>query len=110
MAAAYLQEKGFRIIARNFQAGQNEIDLICIDREDLVIVEVKSIRRPGYGQPEARISLRKQKSIIRASYIFLSRHKKFSTKNVRFDVVCINLSTYPAGVRHYQGAFWQQRF
>ena len=110
MAATYLEEKGYEIIERNFQAGQNEIDLICTDGHDLVIVEVKSARMPGYGQPEARISVFKQKSIIKATYIFLTRHKAYAGKNLRFDVVCVNLRTYPAGVAHYKAAFWQKRF
>jgi putative endonuclease len=110
MAATYLQEKGYEIIERNFQAGQNEIDLICLDGNDLVIVEVKSVRTPGYGKAEARVSLFKQRSVIKATYIYLNRHRKFTGKGVRFDVVCINLRTYPADVAHYKGAFWQQRF
>jgi putative endonuclease len=110
MAAAFLLANGYRIVDRNFQAGKLEIDMICLDENDLVIVEVKSARGPGYGRPEARISRFKQQSIIKATYLFLNKNPKFQGKNVRFDVVCINLKTYPADISHYKGAFWEQRF
>jgi putative endonuclease len=110
MAAAFLQKNGYRIVDRNFQAGKFEIDLICLDGNDLVIVEVKSVRGPGYGRPEARISRFKQRSIIKATYLFLNKNPKFKGKNVRFDVVCINLKVYPADINHYKSAFWEQRF
>jgi len=110
MAVTYLKEKGCRIVLRNFRSGKLEIDLICLDKDDLVFVEVKSARGTGYGGPEARISLIKQRSIIRAAYLFLDINPEFRGRNVRFDVICINLKSYPAGISHYKGAFWEQRF
>jgi len=110
MAVAYLQKQGYQIICQNFKAGKHEIDLICTDDEDLVIIEVKSARMPGYGQAELRVSPLQQRSIIKATYIYLNKNKKFRGKNVRFDVICINLNTYPAQIAHYKAAFWEQRF
>ncbi len=109
MAVAFLQSKGFKIIKRNFEAGQNEIDIITSDNVDLVFVEVKSIRSPSYGSAEFRIPLKKQRSIIKAAYAYLNTYKIPSDMGVRFDVICVNLENYPAGVAHYKGAFWQER-
>ena len=109
MAVAYLQEKGFKIIQRNFRAGQNELDIIATDKLDLVIVEVKSIRNSDYGSAEYRIPVKKQRSIRNATYAYLDNHRKFADLGVRFDVICVNLEKYPADVVHYRGAFWQER-
>jgi putative endonuclease len=109
MAVAFLQNKGYEIIKRNFYAGQNELDIIATDKFDLVIVEVKSIRNPDYGSAEFRIPLKKQRSIIKATYAYLEKHREFADLGVRFDVICVNLEKYPAGVVHYKGAFWQGR-
>ena len=109
MAAVFLQDKGFEIIQRNFRAGQNELDIIATDKFDLVIVEVKSLRNPDYGSAEFRIPVKKQRSIIKATYAFLEKHREFADMGVRFDVICVNLEKYPADVVHYKEAFWQAR-
>ncbi|MFT6204136.1 MAG: putative endonuclease, partial [Spirosomataceae bacterium] len=41
MATAFLQNKGFKVLERNFRAGQSEIDIIGMDKECLVFVEVR---------------------------------------------------------------------
>ena len=105
-AAEYLQKKGMTIIARNFHFGHHELDIIGVDKHTLVVVEVKSVRVRDFGSGEARISKGKQRSIIKATYAFLGRYKKYSGMDVRFDVVCVNFDVYPADIRHYEGAFW----
>ncbi len=106
-AVEYLRKKGYEIITRIYQHGHNELDIICRDTNDLVIVEVKSVRVPNFGSGESRISKSKQRSIIKATYAYLDRHKNFKDTGVRFDVICINFNQFPAGIAHYKGAFWQ---
>ncbi|TFH00734.1 MAG: YraN family protein [Calditrichales bacterium] len=107
MAGEFLEEKGYDIIEKNFRFGHHEIDIVCRDKKDLVIVEVKTVRVPEFGDGESRISKGKQRSVIRAAYAYLDRHRQFAEMGVRFDVVCINISQYPAKIIHYPGAFWQ---
>ena len=38
LAAAYLQEKGLRILLRNFRCRDGEVDLICLDKKTVVFV------------------------------------------------------------------------
>ena len=107
MAAEYLQKKGYKIIERNFQHNNYELDIICLDKNELVIVEVKTVRVPEFGSGEARISKRKQGSIFKGSYAFLDRRPRFAGRDVRFDVVCIKLDSYPPKINHHKAAFWQ---
>ena len=41
VAAAYLRDKGYTILDRNFRDRSGEIDIIALCREALVFVEVK---------------------------------------------------------------------
>ena len=107
MAAEYLQQKGYQVIERNFQHNQYELDIICLDKKELVIVEVKSIRSKKFGSAEGRLSRKKQLSIFKCSYAFLDRRKRFAGFDVRFDVVCVDLTKYPAQINHYKEAFWE---
>jgi putative endonuclease len=107
MAVEYLQKKGYKIIERNFQHNQYELDIICQDKKELVIVEVKSVRVPEFGSGEARISRKKQAAIFKASYAYLDRRSRFAGMDVRFDVICVKLNCYPAQINHHKGAFWE---
>jgi len=108
LAVNYLQQKGYQIFKRNFRLRRAEIDIIAIDRQDLVIIEVKSIRTDRFGPGENRITSRKKTKLIIAAYGFLDLFPAFTGKNLRFDVIIVDFSRYPAGIEHYQGAFWQQ--
>jgi putative endonuclease len=107
MAAEYLQKNGYKIIERNFQFNQYELDIICLDHHELVIVEVKTVRVPEFGSGEARISRRKQNAIVKAGYAYLDRRPKFNGLDVRFDVICIKLNSYPPEINHHKAAFWE---
>ena len=41
-AARLLRKKGYKILERNFEASQGEIDIIAKDNKELVFVEVKT--------------------------------------------------------------------
>jgi putative endonuclease len=108
IAVKYLTRKGYRIISRNYRAGRGEIDIICSDDGDLVIIEVKSLGQSGYGSAEERVSLKKQREIIRAAYAYLQYHPLQSGQGVRFDVIIVDFTQYPLGITHYKEAFWQR--
>jgi putative endonuclease len=107
LAEVYLRQRGYKILRRNYRFGKGELDLICQFDDDLVIVEVKSIRSSDWGSGEERISRRKQSMIIRTTYAFLAQNKQLNGLGVRFDVVVINFKSFPAQITHYCGAFWQ---
>lgn len=108
LAVKHLQQKGYKIVERNYRFGKGEIDIICeLDRE-LIIVEVKSVRIKGFGTGEERITHKKQKMIIDTTYAFLDQNTNYQNYGVRFDVVVVNFFRYPAEILHYQGAFWQE--
>jgi putative endonuclease len=107
IAEKFLVAKGYAVITKNFRANRGEIDIICLKKDELVIVEVKSIRCPGFGSGEERISLKKRKKIIRTTYQFLGQHLDYGSMGIRFDLVVVDFSSYPAQIRHYEGAFWE---
>ncbi len=89
LAAGFLQEKGYRILERNYRDRYGEIDLIARDGACLVFVEVKYRRNSASGFPEEAVDARKQERIRHAaSYYLYSRHYPEDTP-CRFDVVAI---------------------
>ena len=89
MAAAYLIEHGYKIIARNFSDRRGEIDIIARDGEYLVFVEVKYRRDEKQGNPAEAVDLRKQQHIRHAAEYYLYKNRVSDAMPCRFDVVAI---------------------
>jgi putative endonuclease len=72
-AAAYVQRLGWRIVARNWRPRAREIrgelDLVAVDRDALVVCEVKTRSARGAGDPAAAVTtdkLRRLRALARA--------------------------------------------
>ena len=105
-AAAYLKNKGHVILKRNYRVGRTELDIVSLDGETLVVSEVKSYFTPPPEGAEFRVDQRKQRNIIRGTNGFLQQHPQYEQAAVRFDVLVVDFSRYPARVIHHEEAFW----
>ncbi len=88
-AEAFLEERGLRILCRNFRNRYGEIDIVARDGETTVFVEVKYRRDAGKGTPQEAVDYRKQRKICRVSDYYRMMHKMGDFSPVRFDVVAI---------------------
>lgn len=106
LAAEFLIQKGYSILELNFRNRLGEIDIICLKENILVIVEVKGRYNLNYGYPQESVNYKKQNSIIKTAYCYIS-YKKFFNINVRFDVIEILLNTNNSlyKINHIKDAF-----
>jgi putative endonuclease len=99
LAAEYLRERGLVVLARNVRCRAGEIDLVCLDHDEvLAIVEVRQRGRVDFGGALGSVTWRKQRKIIRAAQFFLQRQPQWRAYMMRFDVVA--LEGLPAGIHH----------
>ena len=70
-AAAFLKNKGYKIIQTNYRVAGAEVDLVASTGDILCFVEVKTRKTCDFGAPEAFVTRPKQLKIIRAARIFL---------------------------------------
>jgi putative endonuclease len=103
-AAKALEERGLRIIQRNFRSRTGEIDLIALDGETIVFVEVKNWSVYGYDSLQYGVDPKKQRRIIETAKYFLSVHREYNCMAVRFDVVFID----SLSVTHLVSAFMER--
>ena len=68
-AALFLEGKGIRILERNFRSYHGEIDIIALEKETILIVEVKMRRNKECGTPAEAVNLKKQKKLFRYNSI-----------------------------------------
>jgi putative endonuclease len=86
LAAKYLEQRGLRVIERNFRVRGGEIDLVCTDRDSLVFVEVRLRSRSDFGGAAASIGVAKQRRIILAARHYLAGKPEYPC---RFDAVLL---------------------
>lgn len=99
LAVKYLEQNEYKIIERNFECRQGEIDIIAIYKNELVFIEVKTRTNIKYGKPVDAVDLKKQKHLIKAvEYYLYSRH--LEDEFVRIDVIEIYLYQTKYKVNH----------
>lgn len=86
-AAEYLEQRGFRIIARNWRDGHRDLDLVAIDADNLVIIEVKTRRNNDFMEPEQAVDARKIRNLSLAAAKFV--RTRYIEMPVRFDIVTV---------------------
>ena len=85
-AAKFLEQKGYKIIKRNFECRQGEIDIIAKDANEYVFIEVKTRQNFHYGRPSEAVDEKKQKHIWNCAKYYLYYYK-LENQFTRFDVV-----------------------
>jgi putative endonuclease len=100
LAAAYLEQCGYRIVAANFKlpVGRTvrgaivhaEIDLVAYDGATLCFIEVKTRASDWFAPPQVNVDLRKRRQIARASRAY-RRMFNLNDASYRYDVVSIVL-------------------
>lgn len=100
LAAAYLTQQGYKIVAANFMlpVGRNvrgatvtaEIDLVAYEGATLCFVEVKTRASDWFAPPHVNADLRKRRHISRAANAY-RRMLDLEDATYRYDVVSVVL-------------------
>lgn len=109
-AARFLRSLGYRVLAANVADPAGELDLLALDRETLVIVEVRSTASDKPNALEntaASVDLRKQRKITGATLRFLNARKMLGKIAVRFDVLVMSWPPHSGEptIKHIPHAF-----
>ena len=108
-AACFLEEKGFRIVRRNYVCSIGEIDLIAEKPRLLVFCEVKARRSQAYGAPQEAVHARKIRKIRRVAEWYLLQSGRLSPLpddlDIRFDVIEVRRTVAGFELNHIEGAF-----
>ena len=105
-AERFLKKQSFKILYRNFRARSGgEIDLVCRDRKEqvLVFVEVKTRTNELFGTPHEAVNWRKRARVIRAAKEWL-RLLDLPDIPFRFDIVEVVVEP-TRQIRLIRGAF-----
>ncbi len=84
-ALKMLQDKGYRILETKYLTKGGEVDIICMDKELIVFVEVKTRSSYKYGYPSEAVNFKKIQHLKRAAADYF--YKNRINAEVRFDVI-----------------------
>ena len=87
IAVAFLEEKGYRILERDWKSGHHDLDIVALDGHTLVIVEVKTRRNRLFGDPEEAIDYKKRRSLASAINHYVKLHS--CSCDIRFDIISV---------------------
>jgi len=90
-ACDFLISKSYKILYRNYSMPRwGELDIIALDKEELVFIEVKSRTNNNYGDPLDAITQYKLKALRRTINYFLTHEgREFLDRPYRIDAVSI---------------------
>jgi putative endonuclease len=91
IAAGYLREQGYTILARNWRCPAGEVDIVAREGETLAFVEVRTRRRGSrLGTPEESVTPRKQARMVEVAQTYL-QEAGLGDVAWRIDVVAIEV-------------------
>ena len=104
VAEAYLANKGYKILERNYRIRIGEVDLIAQYENYVVFIEVKTRSGVKYGYPREAVGAAKQQRIVQTAMHYISA-KGLNSNDFRFDVIEVYTHNGEARVEHIENAF-----
>jgi putative endonuclease len=90
-AAAFLMQNGYEIVESNFRTRGGEIDIIALGGDTLVFAEVKALPSGALDTLARELDRIKQQKIIKTAKLYLQKHREYSNRYIRFDVLAIDV-------------------
>lgn len=107
IAARFLRDKKYTILAANYRCRFGEIDIIAADRSYIAFVEVKTRRADALYTPREAVTAAKQRRIMQTAAMYLSRNP--IERQPRFDVIEVVTATddpmHVVELNHIIGAY-----
>lgn len=103
IAAQYLIKQKYKILERNFKTKQGEIDIIALDKKEIVFIEVKTRTNIIYGNPKDAVDVKKKKHIYNTAQYYVCIHN-LENEPIRFDVIEIYILDKTYKVNHIKQA------
>lgn len=104
-AVLYLEEKGYKILQRNYRFGRAEVDIIAKLGDTIVFLEVKTRSSYVFGFPEESVGATKRKMMAKAATAYF--HETESNSALRFDIIAVFKSQDDKWFfKHFEDAFF----
>ena len=104
LAAQFLQEKGYKILVRNYRYQKAEVDIIAKKGDLLLAVEVKTRSTPDFGNPQDFVKPKQIQQLVKVVDFYIQDQNL--EVEVRFDIVAIIKNKAGTKIEHLEDAFY----
>lgn len=98
-AVKYLEQKGYKISDRIFSCKRGEIDIIALDKNEIVFIEIKARISLKYGLPSEAVTKNKLKHIYKTAEYYLYT-RNLLNENTRIDVIEVYIKNNQVIINH----------
>ena len=100
--AAYLNERGYKILARNARTPYGEIDIVTQQEDVYIFVEVKTRTSNKMGLPEESVNPRKQAHMLACAEHYAAEH---AIDHWQIDVIAVEgKQGFKTTITHFENA------
>ena len=102
-ACDYLTDKGYKILERNYRNSFGEIDIIALDKDEIVFIEVKTRTSQKYGFAAEAVDDNKKRHLLNSiRYYVYSRN--LQNEFIRIDVIEVYINNGKRTINHIKQA------
>jgi len=101
--ADYITKLGYKVVERNFACNQGEIDIIAKDKEELVVIEVKTRTDISYGEASEAVTDTKKRHLINSIKYYIYK-QKLENQPIRIDVAEVYINKGKVKVNYIKQA------
>lgn len=103
IASEYIHSLGYKILERNFECTQGEIDIIALDKDEIVFIEVKTRTSQKYGFAAEAVDDNKKRHLLNSiRYYVYSRN--LQNEFIRIDVIEVYINNRKRTINHIKQA------
>jgi len=104
-AEVFLEDKGYKILARNFRERYGELDLVAKKDNWLVFVEVKLKHGEEFGTASEMVTYRKIRKILKTAQRYMMQNNiDPENTNWRVDVITVEFQGDQRIIEHLENA------
>lgn len=103
--ADYITKLGYKVVERNFACNQGEIDIIAKDKEELVVIEVKTRTDISYGEASEAVTNTKKRHLINSIKYYIYK-QKLENQPIRIDVAEVYINKGKVKVNYIKQAIY----
>lgn len=99
----YITKLGYKVVERNFECNQGEIDIVAKDKEELVFIEVKTRTDISYGEASEAVTDTKKRHLINSIKYYIYK-QKLENQPIRIDVAEVYINKGKVKVNYIKQA------
>ena len=96
-------KKGYKILDRNFECSQGEIDIVALDIKEIVFVEVKTRTDMSYGEAAEAVTYYKLKHLLNSIKYYIYK-RNLSNEFIRIDIIEVYVKNNNVKINHIKKA------